>query len=203
MARMKRAKRVSAIERKSGAGHSFFVSLARVPPSASLQNTRGVRLFEAFCISLAMLRRTAAVLFETARTQAALSSKRATAGALFDLKVSSSFPSLATRETTSTLTSSSFAAASLSRRRSYWNDGYRRFGDQQRGGGRRGNQQQDPRSTFRARPRLTSLLGGATLAAGGAVYYSSRETVPYTLRKHSILVSKELEISLGKVRSRR
>ena len=105
-------------------------------------------------------------------------------------------------------TSSASSSSSAPSRRSYWNDGYQRFGDQQlrqrgRGGQDRGrgggNQQQDPRSTFRARPRLSSLLGGATLAAGGVVYYTSRETVPYTLRNHSILVSKELERSLGEV----
>ena len=151
-----------------------------------------------------MLRRTAGALFEAARAQAALSSKGATLGALFDLNVST----LATRVTTSSAStsSSSFAAAASSsplrrsRSRFYWNDGYQRFGDQQRGGGRRGRgnqQQRDPRSTFRAKPRLVSLLGGATLAAGGAVYYGNMEEVPYTLRKHSILVSKELEISLG------
>ena len=192
------------------------------------------------CIPVAMLRRTAAVLFETAGTRAALSSKRAStaAGAPIELHALSLSKKRATTTTTSSSTSSfpfSFAAFSFLRRglhppkaseaaaattststsspsisslsgrhrRSYWNDGYQRFGDQQRrgggrgGGGRRGNQQQDPRSTFLARPRLASLLGGATLAAGGAVYYSSRETVPYTLRNHSILISKELEVSLG------
>jgi hypothetical protein len=81
---------------------------------------------------------------------------------------------------------------SNSAKRSFYNDGYQRFGDQRRGRGRGGGS-----STFRARPQFASLLGGATLAAGGVVYYSSRETVPYTGRKHSILVSRDLERKLG------
>ena len=174
-----------------------------------------------------MLRRTATIVLDTARARAALSSKSATAGALFELNASSlsktasetststssfasspflflrrgKLPPKATATSASEAASTSSSIASLvGRRRSYWNDGYTRFGDQQRQrGGRRGNQQhqQDPRSTFRARPRLASLLGGAVLAGGIVVYYSSKETVPYTLRSHSILISKELEVALG------
>ena len=67
---------------------------------------------------------------------------------------------------------------------------YQRWGDR----GQRGRPAAGP---FRPRPRALSLLGGATLAGGTVVYISSREEVPYTGRKHAILVSTSLERALG------
>lgn len=60
-----------------------------------------------------------------------------------------------------------------------------------RGGGRVG------RGGYRPRSRAVSLLGGATLAGGSIIYVSSREEVPYTGRKHAILISNSLERALG------
>lgn len=52
-------------------------------------------------------------------------------------------------------------------------------------------------SPFQPRPRAASLLGGVTLAGGTIIYFSSREEIPYTHRKHAILVSIDLERQLG------
>ena len=52
-------------------------------------------------------------------------------------------------------------------------------------------------SPLQPRPRVASLLGGVTLAGGTIIYFSSREEVPYTRRKHAILVSIDLERQLG------
>jgi len=202
------------VKKKVQLGH-FFRSRREPSTSASCKKRTGVPLEPGGLRIPFAMRRTAAVVLETC----------ARARSLLELNASSS--SSSTFTSSSSTSSSSFAAASSSapssstpsvivnpiirccRRRSYWNDGYQRFGDHPRrvggnrgGGGRRGrgggNQQQhDPRSTFRAKPRLVSLLGGATLAAGSVVYYTSRETVPYTQRRHSILVSQDLEKQLG------
>ena len=54
-----------------------------------------------------------------------------------------------------------------------------------------------PSGLYRPRPRALSLLGGATLAGGTVVYFSSLETVPYTQRRHAILISTSMERALG------